>query len=693
MSGNGRKVRRCAAMSISAAMFLIGAASAHAADTFQKPTKEELEMKSLPGYPGAAAVVLFREEITKDDMRLVQHYERIKILTEEGKKYANVELGYVSTHDVGGEYSGDDKSLGDIAGRTVHADGTVIPFTGKPYLKTVEKGKTKDIGFALQEKVFTLPDVEVGSIIEYRYATRYSDSVFESPDWYIQSELYVKAAHYVWFPTSHDMIDNETQQLVNAITWFSILPGQVKVEPRQLPIKSPSGRDQYEYEITVKDIPPEPREEFMPPTRSFTYRVLFNFTPFSNGAEFWKSRGKSWSKRMNSFADPNSELQKATQAVISGASSQDDKLKNIYATVMTVENTKFTRTHEAAEDKAAGRKVTSAADVLAVKRGTPTQVTQLFVGMARAAGMKAYLMFVPDRSEELFTPTWLNFSQFDDVIAIVNVDGKEVFFDPGERYCPYGHMAWQHTFVQGLRQTDDGTGFAETPGDPYTANRTSRVANLNMDEHGEVTGTVDLTFIGAPALSWRQSALRGDTESLNHQLRETLEHMLPSGVDVKVGAIDNLTAYEQPLKVRYTVKGASGTPTGKRLMVPADLFLVAEHATFPSEKREQPVYFHYPLTLQDAVRINLPATMTVEAVPDAAKYQMGQTGIYNMTVTSAPNNFVMRRNFYFNGVVVAPKDYGELRTFYTRFETKDKENVVLKPAAATTAAVVTPGAN
>ena len=29
--------------------------TAYAADSFQKPTKEELEMKSLPGYPGAAA--------------------------------------------------------------------------------------------------------------------------------------------------------------------------------------------------------------------------------------------------------------------------------------------------------------------------------------------------------------------------------------------------------------------------------------------------------------------------------------------------------------------------------------------------------------------------------------------------------------------------------------------------------------
>jgi hypothetical protein len=162
-----------------------------------------------------------------------------------------------------------------------------------------------------------------------------------------------------------------------------------------------------------------------------------------------------------------------------------------------------------------------------------------------------------------------------------------------------------------------------------------------------------------------------------------LEHMLPSSLEVKVGTIDNLDAYEQPLIVHYTVKGGPGTPTGKRLMVPADLFLTSEHATFPGAKREEPVYFHYPLTVQDAVRINLPKEMAVEAVPDAAKYSMPQIGVYNFTSTAAPNNFTTMRNFFFNGVIIVPDEYAALRTFYSQFETKDKDSVVLKPATAT----------
>jgi hypothetical protein len=143
----------------------------------------------------------------------------------------------------------------------------------------------------------------------------------------------------------------------------------------------------------------------------------------------------------------------------------------------------------------------------------------------------------------------------------------------------------------------------------------------------------------------------------------------------------------QPLKVHYTVKGTPGTPTGKRLMVPADLFLGREHATFPSEKRQQAVYFHYPHLVQDAVRIKLPKEYSVEAVPDAAKLSMGTppVGSYDMTVTHDANSFTMRRNYIFSSVVVLPVDYSGLRNFYSQFESKDKETVVLMPAANTPA--------
>jgi len=656
------------------------------ADNFVKPTKEELAMTSLPGYPGAPAVVLFREEITKDDLHVHQYYERLKILTEDGKKYANVDLKFGSSEG-DGYWAGDENSMDNIEGRTIHADGTIIPFTGKPYLKTIEKEK----GYKIQEKIFTLPDVEVGSIIEYRYAMRYNDHVFEAPDWYIQGDLFLKAAHYAWYPTSRELTDPEADAPINAISWFTILPQGAAIQHRNLPGKDAIGNTMQIYELSVKDVPPLQQEEFMPPTSSYSYRVLYNFTPYRNGDDYWKSKGKSWSKRADSFIGPNSELRAATQTLIAGLTTDDQKLRKIYATIMALENTDYSRQHERQEDKAEGLgKVNNAADVLSHKRGSGVEMTELFVGMARAAGMKAYMMLVPNREDHLFTPAWLNMSQLDGVLAIVNMDGKDQFFDPGERYCPYGKIEWENSEVQGLRQGDNGTSFAQSALESYADNKTSRTANLVMDEHGDVTGTITLGFLGSPALTWRQRALRGDAESLNHALRTHLEESLPKSLEPSVKQIVNLEDYEKPLMVIYSIKGSIGTPTGKRLVLPVDLFAAQARATFPQEKRDAAVYFHYPQLIQDAVSISFPKNLTLEASPASSRADIKGAAAYVMKVTPAANSITVNRLYAFNNVLIPPAEYAGLRNFYSQFEAKDQESIVLKMAPVETSETSAP---
>jgi hypothetical protein len=672
-----------------AVVMAVGTMPACAADLWVKPTPEELSMTSLPGYPGAPAVMLLHEEITKDDLHVVQHYERIKILTEKGKERANVELRFASSSD-DGYYYGDDKTVTDIMGRTIHPDGTVIPFTGKPYTKMLEKGDN----FKYQARMFTLPDVEVGSIIEYRYATRIADNIFEAPNWYIQDDIFTKTAHFAWYPTTRELSSEEGA--VNTITWFPILPPGVTLQRHETPGTGVGGQTQQIYEVTAHDVAPMPEEEYMPPIRSFTYRVLFAYSPYRTGLEFWKTNGKKWSKREDSFVGPDNALKDATQTVIAGAQTQDEKLRKIYAAVMALENTDFTRDRGRKEDQAAGvGKVSTAGDVYKRGRGTSDQLNAVFIGMARAAGMKAYAMMVADRSKRILTPAWSSFNQFDRDIAIVTVDGKEKFFDPGQRYCQYGHLAWEDTMIgglQGLRQTDGGTDFAGTPDENYTATKTTRIGDLTMDEHGDVTGTIALTYTGSAALRWRQRALRGDEESLKHGLRTNLEEMLPKTMEVKVSSVDNLTDYEKPLVANFTVKGGLGTPTGKRMIVPADVFLAESSAAFPHEKREQPVYFSYPQSVLDAVRVKYPATMSLEASPTETKVMFHDVGQYVFNSTTAGNSITVHRSYLFNTVLVMLKDYPELRKFYEQMETKDKESLVLK-VAPQTASTAEPASN
>jgi hypothetical protein len=103
---------------------------------FQQPTGEELKMTADPKAPGAAAVYLYNEEIDNDPLHYQAIYTRIKVLTEKGKELATVELPYLRG----------DWKISDISGRTIHADGTVIPLTGKPEDLLSEKTGERQMG-------------------------------------------------------------------------------------------------------------------------------------------------------------------------------------------------------------------------------------------------------------------------------------------------------------------------------------------------------------------------------------------------------------------------------------------------------------------------------------------------------------------------------------------------------------------
>lgn len=648
-----------------ALLLLALACAAHAQWT--APTPEELHMTSQPEVPGASAVYLFREEITDDKQHNWGIYARIKVLTERGKDLANVELKQYQSSDEGGY------SVTDIQGRTIHPDGTIIPFTGKPFEKLIEKTH----GHKVMAKVFTLPDVEVGSIIEYRYKLRYDDNRYIAPDWFVQSDLFTRKAHYLWWPTDEQLIshDESGEQVTSTIMWTPILPPGAEVK------QSRNVAGAGKIELDVQNVPPVPDEEYMPPLQSVSYRVLFYYTAYRSGEEYWKHAGKGWSKATNKFIGPGSKVKDAVKELVAPADTEDQKLRKIYAAVMQLDNTRFSHKGSAAEDKAHGLEAPkSTDDIWTRKRGTDDQLTELFVALVRAAGMKADIIAVTSRDRAYFLQNYLSFSQLDDFLAIVNVGGKDLYFDPGQRYCPYGQLAWKHTQVGGVRQTDSGAAFGETPGMIYKDSRSVRIANLTMDEHGEVHGTVSLSWTGAGALRWRQSSLTGDATSLNNDLKTGLEQMLPGGMDVKVLGIDHVEEYEQPLVVRYEIKGAIGSPTGKRLLIPSDIFVANAKPTFPHEKREVPVQFDYPYSVVDAVRVNLPPSLTIESVPAGEQIPLQTFAVYALKTESTPTSITVRRELDLGNIVYKHEEYPGLRAFYNKLESKDQEPAILKVA-------------
>lgn len=646
------------------------------------PTPEELSMKSLPDVPDAKAVVLYRDELTDDDNHMRSRYMRIKILTEAGKDLGDVRIAFDQRSD------GDGSNVSEIAGRTIQPDGTVVPFTGKPYEKIAEKGN----GYKLAYKVFSMPAVQVGSIIEYRYKQRWEDNRFRSPDWEIQSDLYLRKGNFLWKPTDKELVSQSRgghENTTNMLVWDKALPKGVDLKSTRMP----NGR--LLLEVNVENVAPFALDEYMPPYQNAAYHVHFYYTPYRTPQEFWKTEGGYWSADSNKFmgygmmSSGSVFVRQAAMEAVAGATTEEEKARRLYALTGRIENTDFSREHTQAENKSQGVKETKTAeDVLRLKRGTSDQIAMTYVALARAVGLNASLMVVSDRRYQTLNANWLDFyRQLSDDLAIVNYGGADHFLDPGSPFSAFGHLQWNHTMSGGVRQQGKETALAPTPGEGYKASRTARVADLKLDDAGHVTGTVTLTYTGSPATEWRQAALRTDENEVKQKLSKRLEEMMPGGTEAKVTEMVGLKGDEAPLKVTYSVSGTLGSMAGSRVVLPSDVFVSTKAPVFPHTHRDQAVYFPYAEMVQDAVRVTYPATFTVEAVPGDQKLQYKQGAAYAVKSKVAGNAVTVWRDLTVAEFYYPLEDFAELRKFYTDFEHMDHGSIVLKRVATEKASV------
>jgi hypothetical protein len=634
---------------------------------FQQPTAEELKMTDDPKAPGAAAVYLNWEEVANDPIHFQSVYVRIKVLQEKGKELATVHLPY---------WHGNFK-IADIKARTIHSDGTVIPLAGKPedlLLSKTSSGNGEQM--QINSKVFTLPSVEVGSILEYRYDLRYDDDHVSSPTWEIQRPYFVHHARYTFTPfkaflpggTSMGLTDAHGNS-VNTLIWYKVLPAGVDMKADVAGV----------FHLEVTDIPAAPDEEFMPPLDGMLYQVKFYYKSSRDSAQYWIDEAKRWSKEVDHFAEPSKTIKEAVAGIIAPGDSDLDKAKKLYKAVQALDNTDYSRKKTDAELKQLKLKVARhAEDTWAQKSGSSQDIALLYLAMLRAAGLNANDMKVVDRSERVFAMGLLDFDQLDDDIVVLNIAGKDISLDPGEKMCPFQTVRWTHSGTAGIVQGDHVRSLAITPEQTYTSNKLTRNGDLTIDEHGAVTGQLTFVMLGQEALAWRQLALRNDQDELKKQFDRSLESAVPDGIEAHIDHFLGLDDPDANLIAIVKVHGNLGAATSKRLLVPGFFFQTrGSHPFVNQEKRLEPVDMHYGDTVTDQIVYHLPANMSVEGAPQDTKVLWQGHAVFATKTAAAPNQITIARIFARGFSSVKPEEYQDLRGFYQKVAAADQAQLVL----------------
>jgi len=623
-----------------------------AGQEFQTVSPDELRMISEPLAPGAPAIILQRR-VDRDDNGRSQEddYFRIKILTEEGRKYADVQIPF---------YEGI-ADIRNIRARTIRTNGFTADFDGKVYENYIVKRR----GVKLRAKTFTLPDVQVGSVVEYSYTVDLKGYLYDS-HWVLNRELFTKHAQFSLKP------------LRSTYTPMSLRWTLKDVPSDAQPTEGPD----HVIRMEVSNIPAFEAEDLMPPENELKSRV--DFTYLENFGEpdpdkFWKRIGKQGNDGLDIFLGKRKAMEEAVSKIVSPNDPPEAKLRKIYARVQGLRNISYEVEKTEKEEKRNKEKpAKTVADVWKHGYGNAVELPWLFLGLARAAGFEAYGCWVADRSEYFFNPKLMESEGLRNNIVLVKVNGEDIYLDPGAPFAPFGLLPWTETATPGIRMDNEGGTWIRTPLPDSAESQLRRTANFKLSEAGDLEGTLTLTFTGLEATHRRMELRNDDDVERKKFLEELVKAQIPVTAEVELTKKPDWSGSEIPLIAEFAVKIPNwASHTGRRVFVPVGVFAGSEKHVFERSDRVHPVYFDYPYGRLDEVTIELPPQWKAIGVP-GPRMQKGDRTAYRMKVEDNQTTLHVTRQFNIDILMLEKKYYSILRNFFQMVRSSDEEQIVLQ---------------
>lgn len=609
-------------------------------------------MKDVPGDPGAAAVQLYYADFRDDVHESEFIYKRIKILNENGKRYADIEI-QLPPHNV----------FGDLQARTIHPDRSIVSYRGKPF----EKVMVRYLGEKLTAKTFTMPAVTVGSIVEYKYRLTWN-RYFNDPVWIVQHDLFtVKEDFHLERYTGILDTRHPTDETQLSYVTSNLPPGAT---PKDIG---------HVVELHAENVPAFKPESYMPPQTNFRAQVQF----FYGGREiespdvFWREVGEDWYAKSEHFIGDHQTIKAASSELIATENDPEKKLRKLYVRAQQARNLTYDP-GVTEEKKDAFKPNESVVDVFTRDYGSRNEIAELFTALARAAGFDAQLLRASSRKERVFDPKLLSDKQLEAEIVRVKLNGSDLYLDPGTRFCPFGLVAWTYTSVPALLLDKNGGTFVVVPTAAADKTVTHRTANLHAGSGGLLEGEVTVEFKGNQALQHRLDALARDDAGRRTDLEDELRSWLLDGSLVKLEEVQAWNSSDDPLTARFDVRlPASLTDSGKRLLLAANVFRSPQMDAFIYAERKYPLYFPFTYEEIDKIVLSVPDGYSPGPRPDGQDVKLASTRFIT-TRSLQQNQLLTTRALVVNSIYFQPDQYSSLRSFFQKLKTADEEQIVLE---------------
>lgn len=642
--------------------FLMVACLAYGQDppyTFGQTTYRELNLSTYERDTSADAVMLkewghsYVESFNNFNL-VHRYYVKIKVLKTKGLEQANVSIPLYRSN-------GKSETLREVKASSF----TMVNGSMRETKISFKDIFTEDYDNGVLKK-FTIPNVSVGSVIEYEYELETPFFSMNFRPWDFQASIPKVVSEY-WATIPGNYRYNIS------------LRGYLKLSKEESEVKKGcftvggGVADCVQYRWAVENVPAFLEEEYMTSRKNFVSAVKFELIQI----EYFDGRKDRVTKE---WKDADQEMR-----IHEGFGTQLKKGKDVV-------------------DERLARSVTAAADSLSAAKeifeairlhfrwneeerffsdgikkayekgiGSSADINLALVAAYKHLGFDAEPVILSTRDNGVPTDLFPVLTDFNYVIGLVKVGGQTYLLDATDDFLPFGVLPERCLNGRGRVMARKGSYWQDiTPRDKA---RQLTSLNVTLSKDGELRGTVTMTYTGYKAAEKRSRIYSFTTpeDYINHQKNSS------HNATISQFEILNLEDRSKPLVEKFAVEFEPVSMNGGTFLFNPFLMGRVVRNPFRSNERLYPVDFGVPRDETVIVNVQLPEGIIIDEIPERVGVALPNSGgRYIFDVRQNGSVLAVNSSLLINRTVFSSEEYHYLKELYNRVISINRMELVLK---------------
>jgi hypothetical protein len=631
---------------------------------FGKIDKADLDLKECDFDKDAEAYTLFNygdvhDNIVGGDFGIITDRRTcIKILKEKGLDEANIKIHFYSKADY--------ETIKGISGITYNLDNSGNVVTTK-----LEKSSIyiKKLNNKVSEVSFTMPDVKVGSVIEFKY-TDEKKSIGNVDDWYFQDDIPTRLSMY------RILIPSIFRFATQLLAYQNVEQKDKVVNDNILYRASIISDKSEEKTYILRNVPALRDEPFMSAEKDYLQRVVSQLGRIiypSGEVEEVRSTWEKLSSDLLQDEDFGLQLKKN----LPHTKSLDDSIKNVegdYRKMILIDNyVRRNMNWNGAESIYSSDGIKSAWDK---KSGSNSELNFILINLLRDAGIQAFPLLVSTKDNGAVNTIYPFLGQFNNTITCVFIGDKKYFLNAADKYNPASLIPYDMLDNEGFIVDKLYGGWVKLSNEKDNwKNIVSIYAEVTPDALMKGNATIySLGYSKNPRVKkWKE-----DKSSFDDYFTKEFTGMKVENIEVKNDDIDSL-----PLQQKFSFSLPVNSSGGYEYFT-LNLFQGLEKNPFIADDRKTDIDFNYPRSYTIVGKISIPDGYEFDDLPKNLRMIMPDSSIQLQRLVQSENNDInFRITLDFSRSIYKAESYGAFHEFYKKlFSTLNEQIVIKKKKAA-----------